>query len=36
MIIIKLPMNSKASGLLCNPCHFADALNAQFVSALIR
>jgi hypothetical protein len=36
MLVVKLSMNAETSGFLCNPCHFADALYTEFLSALIR
>jgi hypothetical protein len=36
MVVVKHPENPKASRFLHNPCHFADALDAQFLAALIR
>ena len=36
MVVVKHPMNAKASGLLCNSCHFPDTLDAQFFATLIR
>jgi hypothetical protein len=33
MVVVKRAMNTETSGLLRNPCHFADTLDAQFLSA---
>ena len=33
MVVVKRTMNAKTSGLLRNTCHFADTLDAQFLSA---
>jgi len=36
MLVIKCPMNSKTACLLCDPCYFPGALDAQFLAAFVR